>query len=755
MGSRVFSLRKLKRPGMQSCILALMAAAGVALSVATTHAHIADAPKFVAPEDKPIPKGTRVDVVADRLTYDKKTDVATATGTVQLTYGPYVLTATKVSYNMKSGEFTANGSVVLREPNGNVMDADYAQMKETFKEGFARHVKALLTNDVTITAQYARRYVNGITIYDHATYTACKDCVSEGGTPAWQIVAKEAKHDSNTHDIYYRDARLEVAGVPVLWTPYFAYPDPTVKRRSGFLLPNYASGFFGFGAITPYFWDIAPNMDMTFSPMWTTKQGVLGDLEFRHRLSSGMYTLHGWGIYEMDPDSSPEGDAPWRGAARTTGNFKINNNWNWGWDATTVSDRKFLSNYAIDSRNMLASYVQTTGLSGQNYTKAQVIGWQTMLSEENQNEIPVATPFVTGDYMLADPLLGGDMSFQFNAYSLARNKSVDEPGRGLMLGTEQTHAEASAEWKRQMINPSGVLVTPFAQVRSDFFFSQNVPDAEEENNADIYLSPTAGLDVRMPFVASHGSLQSVLTPVAQIIAAPSEQIHDSNANEDAITLNFDTSNLFLSDRFSGFDRREGGVRANAGLNYTLMGENGGFLRAAFGESFHLAGENSFTDGSGLDGTSSNLVGAVALQMTEGVTLGYQARLEEDLSRINTQEATLGLTFSKFGGSVSYADIGKAPDYGRPENSEQIWANAYYNIDEAWSFTTGVRYDLEEDRLMDSRFGVVFDCDCMRAHLTYIMSKTDQLGVNDDGFERRIELGVELRTIGAMAGGFKL
>ncbi len=738
---------------MQCCILALLAAVGMELPVSGSHARIADAPDFVAPEDTPVPKGTRVDVVADRLTYDEKTEVATATGTVQLTYGPYVLTATNVAYNMKTGVFSANGSVVLREPNGNVLEADSAELTESFKEGFAQHVKALLTNDVTITAQYAQRYADGVIVYEKATYTACKDCVSAGGTPAWQIVAKEARHDTRERTIYYDNARLEVGGVPVFWTPYLAYPDPTVKRRSGFLLPNFKTGGYGFGVVTPYFWDIAPNMDMTFSPMWTTQQGALGDVEFRHRLNSGIYTLRGYGIYELDPADSRKVERPWRGAARTTGAFRINDSWSWGWDGTTVSDRNFLSEYDLDSRNMLASYVQATGLSDRNYTKAQMIGWQTLVRQEEQTEMPMATPFVTGDYVLGQPVLGGEMSFQFDAYSLERKTSVDDPERGLMLGTHQTHAEASAEWQRQMIQKSGLVVTPFAQLRSDFFISHNVPDAAKETDTNFYVTPTAGLDARMPFVASHGSLQSVLTPVAQIIASPSEQIDPANANEDAITLNFDTSNLFLSDRFTGYDRREGGVRANAGVNYTLLGASGGFLRASFGESFHIAGENSFTEGSGLEGVASNLVGAVALHLTQGVTLGYQVRVEEDFSQINTQEATLGLTLGDFVGSLSYADVRKAEDYGRPQDGKQIWADAQYNIDEVWSVFGGFRYDLEENSLMEDKIGVAFDCDCMRVELAYAMSRDDEFGVNNDGYDHRVELGVELRTLGAIDGEF--
>ena len=628
-----------------------------------------------------------------------------------------------------------------------------AELTENFKEGFAQHVRALLTNDVTITAQYARRYENNIVVYEKASYTACVDCVSEGGTPAWQIVADEAKHDLQERTIYYKNARLELGGVPVFWTPYLAYPDPTVKRRTGFLLPSFHSGHPGFGVTTPYFWDIAPNMDLTISPRWTTQQGVLGDVEWRHRMDTGMYSARVYGIYELDPEDNQSVSRPWRTAGRTKGEFEINDDWSWGWDATAVSDRDFLSDYDLDDRDMLESYVQATGLSDRNYTKAQVIGWQALEDSDDPEEMPVALPFITGDYVLEPEVLGGELTVRLNAYSLQRQQSVNEPDRAVLLGTHQTHAMASMEWKRQMISGAGLVMTPFAQVRSDALFSENVPGAEEQEDPEIYLTPTAGFDMRMPFVANHGWVQSVLTPVLQVIAAPSEQRSDSEGNEDAITLNFDTTSLFLSDRFTGFDRREGGVRANAGVNYTLLGDNGTFIRASFGESFHIAGENSFAAGSGLEGTSSDLVGAVALQVNEHTTLGYQARMEEDLSRINVQEATLGLTFDQFSGSLSYADIAAAANYGRPDDAQQIWADGTYHIDEVWSVFGGVRYDLEESEIMEQSIGAAFECECMKAQIQYSMARDDELGVNNGGTDHRIELGVELRTIGAVNGGF--
>ncbi len=729
---------------MHACMFALTAAAGVALLGAgmAMAATPREEPKFVAPKTDPVPKGTKVDVIADRLTYDGKTEIATATGLVRLTYGPYVLTATKVVYDMKKKKFSANGSIVFREPNGNVLEADFAELNDKFSEGFATHVKALLTNDVTITADYARRFEDGITIYERATYTACKDCTDEDGNPLWRIVAGEVKHDSEEKTLYYRNAKLEIGGVPVFWTPYFSYPDPTVKRRTGFLLPSFAGGSYGYGVRTPYFLEVAPNKDLTFTPMWTTKQGMVADVEWRHRLRSGIYNIRGYGIYELDPEDNEPG--PWRGALRSKGDFRINSAWTWGWDGTVADDRKFLNDYDFDKREIAASNVYVTGLEDRNYAQAQLIHYRTLEEDEEQDLMPVALPFVTASYFFGQTVAGGELSFDFNAYSLRRNDADTEYG----LGTEQTHVMGVAKWRRQMTSGMGALITPFAEVRNDLYISENVPGAADSGHANAYILPTAGLDIRMPFIGDHGVAQGVFTPVFQVIASAPETRDRGDGNEDAISLNFDTTSLFLSDRFSGYDRYEGGVRANAGVTYTLLGENGGFLRASLGESFHLAGENSFAAGSGLDGTSSDLVGALALQVNDNVMLGYQARVEEDLSRINVQEASLGLTFDSFSASLSYADVAAAANFGRPTAEEQVWGDGRYRFNEAWSLFGGFRFDIEDNSFMNKSIGVAFDCDCMKAQLTYSQDTNEK-----DEIDHRVELGVELRTIGAVNGAF--
>lgn len=723
--------------------LAVASSFAIPALAAVTARDSAPPPKFIKPLLKEPPPGTRVDVFATRIEYDSKRKIATATGLVRITYGPYTLTASKVVYDEANDRLTANGSVEFREPNGNVLQAAMVELNNKFKEGFARHLRALLTNDVTITADYAQRFENGITVYERATYTACKTCVDAGGTPIWQIVSGQTIHDENERTLIHKNARFEIAGVPVAWFPYLEHPDPSVRRRTGFLIPEIqGADAFGLGLVTPYFLEVAPNADLTFRPMWTTKQGPVADVEWRHRLANGIYNIHGYGVHQYEPDAPPN-DEGWRGALTSAGEFSLGKDWSWGWDGTLTSDKTFLRRYNFDDRDMATSRLYVTGMEDRNYVSAQAIYFQTLLTDESQGTIPYALPYVRSSYVFDQPVFGGELGLNSSAYSLTR-EDADSPFPGIDHGTSQSRAVTDLTWQRQTINGLGQVVTPFARVRGDVYVVENLPGGVDSQETVGRILPSTGIDMRWPLLSVQELGQSILTPVVQIIAATDETDQELIGNEDAITLNFDHSSLFLQDRFTGFDRYEGGTRANAGVVYGFTGGNGGFARASFGESFHIAGDNSFAADTGLDGTASDLVGAVAVQPWENLRFTYETRVEEDFSDVNVQEASLSLTFDRIAGSLSYAGLNAEPAAGRLEYQEQIWGDASYRLGEAWSLFGGLRYDLQSDLFMDKTLGIGFECDCLTASLAYSESRTSN---PDDPVDRSIVLSVEFRTLG--------
>ena len=106
---------------------------------------------------------------------------------------------------------------------------------------------------------------NNQTVINKGIFTSCE--IKEGSCPAWSIKSKKIIHDKIKRNMVYEDAFLKIYDVPVFYFPKFFHPDPTVKRRSGFLQPQLNnSKILGSSLYLPYFKVISEDKDYTFKP---------------------------------------------------------------------------------------------------------------------------------------------------------------------------------------------------------------------------------------------------------------------------------------------------------------------------------------------------------------------------------------------------------------------------------------------------------------------------------------------------------
>lgn len=708
---------------------------------------------FTPPITTQPPKGTAVNVDAAVITYDKKSQIATATGKVVMYYGPYTLTATRAEYNMKTGEFKANGSVEIREPNGNILQSETMAMRDAFKNGFATHVRALLNNDVVIAADYARRDDGNTTVYTKFVYTACKVCITRNGNPVWELDAETAYHDAKAKNLFYVKPKLKIDGVTVAALPYLEMPDPTVTRRSGWLMPEFrVTKMLNYGMAVPYFWAISPSTDLTFRPILSSRQLAVADLEWRQALETGSYNIRGYGVRQFSKDSAPD-NQDWRGAIETHGKFNPAPGWTTGWDGTFASDNMFLNRYGIDSRTIAQNDIYATNIYDQTYFSAQLLNWQSLDTAVNQANLPYAMPFVTGEQISRNTLLGGDLKYEWNAYSLAR-QDASTPFTDVNHATSQTRATSQVTWQKEMISSGGVVASPFATLRGDMYMADNLPDPTLGTQKTVDLTgdvlPAAGIDVRMPLVANYRMGQSVVSPVAQVIAAANEPDPSNLGNEDSISFNFDHTNLFLADKFNGFDRYDGGTKANLGVTYAFYGSGGNYIRASAGESVRIAGTNSFTTGSGLDGPVSDLVSAIEVQPWDKLMLSYELRTAENFSSIRQQEILASLDFDSFTADIGYLSIPAEPAYGRNSAENWVGGNIRYKLNDGWSIYGGLTYDLVSNQIAKRSVGVEFDCECMNFKVEYSGTVDTVTNVPTD----TLSLSIAFRTLGKTSGSYQ-
>ncbi len=148
--------------------------------------------------------------------------------------------------------------------------------------------------------------------------------------------------------------------------------------------------------------------------------------------------------------------------------------------------------------------------------------------------------------------------------------------------------------------------------------------------------PTVGLEYRYPFINVQPWGTTTIEPIAQVIIRPNETYAGKLPNEDAQSMVFDASNLFSVDKFSGYDRVEGGGRANVGVQATTQFDRGGSVNVLFGQSYQLFGLNSFAVAdvtntgvdSGLQNPRSDYVASVNYSPNRTYTFSVRSRMDE-------------------------------------------------------------------------------------------------------------------------------
>ena len=665
---------------------------------------------------------------ADELVYDKKNDRIIAKGNVEVYYKNYALNADNLTYDQKGNTLDAVGNVRIKEPDGAVVNADRITLTDDFRDGFIRSFRAVTKDEARIAANNAYRKDGNTTVFKEGVFTPCKQCETDpDAPPIWRIKASKITHKKDEGNVYFEDGVFEVFGVPLVWVPYFYYPDPTVKRRSGFLTPEYShSNDLGFSAGVPYYYSLSPSADLTVTPILTTEAGFLLKADWRQRLSNGSYRVSAAGVFDDDPDNATREGTEFRGSIETKGEFDLGSFWKWGWDATLESDDTFRRFYKIDDAFATdrISTVYLVGQSERNYFSANIYHFGGLTADDNNDTDSIVHPAVDYNYIFADPVMGGELSYDMSLLSLSRED-----------GGDVNRIVNQLKWRRQFTDPMGQIVTPFMQARADLYKTTSFTDPETEESFDNTTafrgSAVAGVEYRYPFVKHTPSATHIVEPIGQIIARPDIKDQGNIPNEDARSLVFDDTLLFDIDKFSGFDRLETGTRANVGVQYSIDTANGWNARLVAGQSYQIAGENPFGEDSGLSETESDYVAGLYLDLSRNLQFISQVRLDQDDLSVKRQDFQLTGSYGPFLASVNYVNAQAQPALNFDEDREEFAAAAAIKLAENWTLFGDVRFDLDADQVVRNAIGLKYSDECFMLSVSYIETNIEDGEIQPD------------------------
>ncbi|ANN59989.1 LPS-assembly protein LptD [Mesorhizobium sp. 2RAF45] len=749
-----------------------------------------------------VPSGSQMLLAADTLVYNNDNQTVTAVGGVQIDYGGNRLVAQKVIYDRNTKRMVATGNVEIVNSDGTKINSQHIDITDDFADGFVNALRVETIDKAYFAAESAERMGGVLTTFHNGVYTACEPCEDKPDkAPTWRVKARKIIWNGEKKTVRFENANFEFFGFPLAYLPAFEIADPTVKRKSGFLIPGISyNSHLGYSVKVPYYFALSPTYDLTVSGSGYTKQGFLGEAEWRQRFNNGEYSLKIAGIQQRDPDafidragrnvdSGTAGDPnKLRGMMGTQGQFAINERWNFGWDVLLQTDKNFSSTYNIDKYNGSThqSTVYLTGLNGRNYFDVRAMHFDVQENTLNSNiaarsnQQPWVLPSLDYAYIPDAPVAGGQLSLNVNTRVLRRDELDQTFNVPYNAGTpvqrvrgiegESGRLTTEAEWKRTFVTDDGLVLTPLLALQGDVDYvnassgslaavNQMATNPLINANDDMRSSfarymATAGLEMRWPLLFSMASGSShVVEPMAQLFLRPNEQYVGGLAipNEDAQSMVFDATTLFERDKFSGYDRIEGGSRANVGFRYSGSYINGWGTNAIFGQSYQIGGENSFAAPdlvnvgaySGLQDTKSDYVGLFGISSPNGFAASVSGRFDEqtfEVRRAEVKAAYSGLPVSL---SAKYAFIQAQPLYGFTTDRHEVTLGASTHLAENWRvFGTGT-YDLQQSLLVKDGVGFAYNDSCF----TYLMTYSQSRDLNTREVTQSIGFNLSFRTLG--------
>jgi len=684
-------------------------------------------------------------IEANELVDDEVGHTVSAHGQVEARYNGRTLRANDVVYDTQTGVVTAKGDVTIVNPDGTaeysqsaVLDREMSagvatafstRLQETFRQTGATTSHPV---EVSIAAASAVHPSPTITELNSAIFTACPVCAKKPN-PTWSIKAKKVIEDKKRQVIIFRDAVIQIHGLPVFYTPVLVNADPAVKRKSGLLIPDInVSSLRGLSYEQPYLQVISPSEDLIVSPQINTKVNPFLNVDWRDRFYSGAIDVRAGYTYEQDFNSEGDklGNATSRSYILAKGDFAINDDWDWGFTAERASDPLIFDRYSVadpfierglysaDDRRLI-SQLYTTYQIPDLYLSVAAMDVQGLRTTDVQGTFPVIAPLIEARWEPDFAVLGGRLRIEGSGVVLSRDESPADPA---LPGADSRRGSIDADWQSTFILPNGIRFDPFVDLRGDAYSLAELPAPFARNATIVRGLPTAGVDVSWPFFRRIDKLTVVLEPIAQIALSPVLKQDPRIPIEDSVDFQFDETNLFQANKSPGFDLIDSGQRFNVGGRATVISDDGYYASALIGRSFRAEPDPTLPARTGLAGTESDWIMAASASPFNGVNFFTRWRLDSRTFGVNYMETGADVVTPRFDGQIRYIQEAQDPSTLQPVKDLDFHGEVFFLKN--WGISAYGAREFETGVWRQADFGIVYRDECIRVEILYNRNDTN-------------------------------
>ncbi|MBR5130058.1 MAG: LPS export ABC transporter permease LptF [Alphaproteobacteria bacterium] len=696
---------------------------------------------MATPVEFNVDKDAPVNFEADAIEYNKNKNEMTAIGNVVIEQNGTVLKTDKVVFNRAKGRSYIPGDIVMTSPDGTITTAKNVELSDGLKNAVSQQISIQIIDGTYVAADSMKRTQNGTLLYlRQLTYTPCERC--QGKAPLWQLRANRMKHDVPNKTLSFIHSFLEVKDIPIFYFPYLQTPDFTVKRKTGLLSPSLRhSSTMGNGIELPFFINVADNQNLLVSPTISVSHMPLIIADYQGFFKRGTVNLQLSGTKDDDDKRD------YQGHVRASFEYDVDDKWRLSGNLFRTSSDTYFRKYKIpntdDNQSFLTSHIAAERFGTRNYINLSGLSFQSLRAGVNSRNQPIVIPRLQMNYQTTPLMKNGIYAFTEVNSAIIHNRERFKSDR----------LSLTQGFRMPYISSYGAVYDVIGTVRFDgysvdtgkYAFGVHTPD-DTYTTGRVY--PNLSVEASYPMSMVTKNTTQVFKPIVMGVVSPNR---DANASKipdmDSLVFDFDDTNLFSRNRYTGYDRVETGARLNYGAEWTVYTNRNAAFAMMFGQSYRFKRDEIMGKLMGEDKNFSDYVGRMSIDY-DNISLAYRFRLDENKFTPKKNEITLvgGGEPLRLGVDYVYLKDTWIGNNFYPSR-EEILLFGSSRLSRQWSLSGLYRYDLaKEGGPVEASAILRYDNECLAVIFDLSKEFTED---RDYTGETSFMVKFELKTLGGI------
>ena len=647
--------------------------------------------------------GENLKIETDKIIYNEKSSsISSETKTTIIDKLQNIYVVDSFSYEVDKSLLKVI-NLQFKDLENNSLKTSLAYINTKTNKLFGKDVQVNLTDKSFSKNNEPRLKGNSVINDDKTTeitkgvFTTCKR--RDGGCPPWQMSAENIQHDKKNQVINYKNAFLRIYDVPIMYFPKFFHPDPTVKRRSGFLVPTIKNSNSENFLNTPYFLAIAENKDATFSPRLYADDKVLLQTEYRQVNQNSNHISDFSFFGEKDKDSKSHFFYKYNKNL----NFENFENSNLDFKVQRTSNDTYLKTNKLKSKLISDNNILENSLGLNLYSNDLSIDIETTVYENLDKNNNDRYEYILPQINLVKKVdnksnLNGN--FLFKSQNLVRSYDTNI--------LEKTNINDLIFSSYPKITKTGFYNNYEFLIKNSNSDTKNSTDYKEDKN--IYLTSLFQYNSSLPLIKENKSYQTVFKPKLSLKLAPKHTKDNKN-----LTSRIDVNNVYSLNRATDNSSTEGGASLTYGSDYSIFNKKKSreIINLKVANNLRLKENPDLPKSNQIGQKTSNFFSEISFSPSEFLTTKYTSALKNNLSDLNYENLIAEFKINNFVATFDYLNENDTFD-----KNSYLTNITKYSLNDSNSVAFSTRQNKKEDLTEYYNLMYQYKNDCLAASVEY-------------------------------------